>query len=581
MAAPHTEFDNVLIHTAKCHICEHRNKAVLRRCKTCSWSICTPCYEQRGGNATHGPRMAQDITTSLTVSTPQVPSIAATRSISPSIAMDTSRSTTTPQNTDAVVTAGGIESSVGTRFSQGRSRQQQSVSSTARSKAKGKPRAKSPSSDEEDGLCDVTPSSRKTRRATRRPVTYAEPTASEDEGLFVEEPPRPVDTGGCQVRSQVSNASSTHGRRELEPIVQSDLLQHDAGCFGAPPPGGFRPDIPIATARRLSAEQRQSAFSMIRPITHPSDTQPTGQRPWTFSMMYPGIHPSDPGPWIPVSEDSRHRSDKNDNARTEALRRRFCQAQGQTQSQPAASGVTEETLAQMSEPTLEERLRELQGRQDEELHQPNFPGVIQTLDQRRSNAAIQQHATFSDRRCALTAINKSHIPVQQQHTGSTSTRNNLLTLSSSSSSPSRNSATRPARRDTATQTETLCRAASLDPYHTEDRLPRTAVSTGNYTTTSPVNDSGQLVGEAAYVSGIEMAHSVAERRPPIMSIASLLTSSNRCRRSTEHGPSSSSGHSFHMSSSPAAGHNKRRKLSRTQPELKNRESDAFDGPSEC
>ncbi|PGH08221.1 hypothetical protein GX51_01375 [Blastomyces parvus] len=48
-AAPHTNFKQILIHTAKCDKCNNHNKAILRRCTTCGFQICTPCWANRGG----------------------------------------------------------------------------------------------------------------------------------------------------------------------------------------------------------------------------------------------------------------------------------------------------------------------------------------------------------------------------------------------------------------------------------------------------------------------------------------------------------------------------------------------------
>ncbi|KAI9702911.1 MAG: hypothetical protein M1836_008125 [Candelina mexicana] len=50
---PHTTFHNITIHTAKCDLCNLRNKDILKRCTDCGWSICTPCWIRRGDNGTH------------------------------------------------------------------------------------------------------------------------------------------------------------------------------------------------------------------------------------------------------------------------------------------------------------------------------------------------------------------------------------------------------------------------------------------------------------------------------------------------------------------------------------------------
>lgn len=50
----HTVFKTIMIHTAKCDVCNLHNKSTLRRCSDCGWQICTPCWEARGGNGAHG-----------------------------------------------------------------------------------------------------------------------------------------------------------------------------------------------------------------------------------------------------------------------------------------------------------------------------------------------------------------------------------------------------------------------------------------------------------------------------------------------------------------------------------------------
>ncbi|KAL2002808.1 hypothetical protein VTN02DRAFT_5851 [Thermoascus thermophilus] len=52
----HAVFVEVMIHKAKCDICNHHNKAVLRRCMDCGWQICSPCWDARGGDGSHGTR---------------------------------------------------------------------------------------------------------------------------------------------------------------------------------------------------------------------------------------------------------------------------------------------------------------------------------------------------------------------------------------------------------------------------------------------------------------------------------------------------------------------------------------------
>ncbi|KKZ68618.1 hypothetical protein EMCG_05775 [[Emmonsia] crescens] len=47
--AGHTNFKQIVIHTAKCDKCNDHNKATLNRCTTCGFQICTPCWLHRGG----------------------------------------------------------------------------------------------------------------------------------------------------------------------------------------------------------------------------------------------------------------------------------------------------------------------------------------------------------------------------------------------------------------------------------------------------------------------------------------------------------------------------------------------------
>ncbi|OAX81045.1 hypothetical protein ACJ72_04621 [Emergomyces africanus] len=45
----HTNFKQIIIHTARCDKCNDHNKATLNRCTTCGFQICTPCWLHRGG----------------------------------------------------------------------------------------------------------------------------------------------------------------------------------------------------------------------------------------------------------------------------------------------------------------------------------------------------------------------------------------------------------------------------------------------------------------------------------------------------------------------------------------------------
>ncbi|KAI9805954.1 MAG: hypothetical protein M1825_000568 [Sarcosagium campestre] len=49
----HNSFEAVTIHTAKCDICNARNKAILQRCTLCGWSVCQPCWQDRGTDGSH------------------------------------------------------------------------------------------------------------------------------------------------------------------------------------------------------------------------------------------------------------------------------------------------------------------------------------------------------------------------------------------------------------------------------------------------------------------------------------------------------------------------------------------------
>jgi hypothetical protein len=47
----HRTFSTVTIHTAKCDLCNQRNKSTLQRCTLCGWSICEACFLARKAKA--------------------------------------------------------------------------------------------------------------------------------------------------------------------------------------------------------------------------------------------------------------------------------------------------------------------------------------------------------------------------------------------------------------------------------------------------------------------------------------------------------------------------------------------------
>ena len=49
----HNEWEQVLIHTAKCDLCEHHNRSILYRCTICKRSLCTPCKESDPDDGAH------------------------------------------------------------------------------------------------------------------------------------------------------------------------------------------------------------------------------------------------------------------------------------------------------------------------------------------------------------------------------------------------------------------------------------------------------------------------------------------------------------------------------------------------
>ncbi|KAI9841887.1 MAG: hypothetical protein M1838_003358 [Thelocarpon superellum] len=49
----HTDFTEIHIHTAKCDLCNQRNRSTLQRCTACGWSICAPCFLDRGSDGSH------------------------------------------------------------------------------------------------------------------------------------------------------------------------------------------------------------------------------------------------------------------------------------------------------------------------------------------------------------------------------------------------------------------------------------------------------------------------------------------------------------------------------------------------
>ncbi|KAI9893980.1 MAG: hypothetical protein M1814_004750 [Vezdaea aestivalis] len=49
----HTEFSLVKVHTAKCDLCNKKNKSAMLRCTRCSRQICRTCLVEHGGDASH------------------------------------------------------------------------------------------------------------------------------------------------------------------------------------------------------------------------------------------------------------------------------------------------------------------------------------------------------------------------------------------------------------------------------------------------------------------------------------------------------------------------------------------------
>ncbi|KAJ5669640.1 hypothetical protein N7462_010710 [Penicillium macrosclerotiorum] len=47
------KFMEVAAHTAKCDLCDERNRDGMSRCQTCGWQCCRRCYGDRGGNCSH------------------------------------------------------------------------------------------------------------------------------------------------------------------------------------------------------------------------------------------------------------------------------------------------------------------------------------------------------------------------------------------------------------------------------------------------------------------------------------------------------------------------------------------------
>lgn len=58
----HIHFVEVKTHTAKCDICNKRNKSTLQRCIKCGWSICAPCFLAKGSVAEHYVNTGNDWT---------------------------------------------------------------------------------------------------------------------------------------------------------------------------------------------------------------------------------------------------------------------------------------------------------------------------------------------------------------------------------------------------------------------------------------------------------------------------------------------------------------------------------------
>ncbi|KAF2494781.1 hypothetical protein BU16DRAFT_562410 [Lophium mytilinum] len=50
----HKVFEELSIHTTKCDCCEDRNRDIIRRCKTCSFQVCTKCFTSNPSALNHG-----------------------------------------------------------------------------------------------------------------------------------------------------------------------------------------------------------------------------------------------------------------------------------------------------------------------------------------------------------------------------------------------------------------------------------------------------------------------------------------------------------------------------------------------
>ena len=49
----HTNFIQVMVHTAKCDTCDNHNTLIIYRCADCGIQCCTPCWQRRGGDDNH------------------------------------------------------------------------------------------------------------------------------------------------------------------------------------------------------------------------------------------------------------------------------------------------------------------------------------------------------------------------------------------------------------------------------------------------------------------------------------------------------------------------------------------------
>jgi hypothetical protein len=318
----HKIFDELTIHTAKCDICDQRNQSILRRCTTCAWAICTPCYEKQNGNTTHGLNEDTDEEEDAegedddedkmegVQSTTEPPTTAA-QAVPPELSSVPTSSTdshaTPPAASGRVYAATSNPSVANLLHTPGAPSPQaaaQMSSSKSPSKSKGKRRALSPAStvdaemsdphtgmyatvetDSEDDS-EYTPKGRSAQKAVLKPSSKAKgkqraisPTPSTDYEVSIK-----VETDSeddCGYKPRMTSSGRFAPTRAAQPFSDTDTDSTEV-LVGVQPSKDGKVPAALAAAARAAGARLKARSSGI----HPQDSRaPT----CTPSRAYPSI----------------------------------------------------------------------------------------------------------------------------------------------------------------------------------------------------------------------------------------------------------------------------------------------------